>query len=157
MARIAPNVLAGFDSLGLFRCFSHSSISSLGHAGRAPSLAKMFWSKAVKYVAWLMFTGAVLVLSPAGAMHVTDAIAHVGVDSCGRNAICGLRNPEDVVRLGSTRFAIASSLARAPRSLSHLYLVDLASRIATPLVPTMDPDTQLSWTPTALGPRTSAR
>lgn len=113
----------------------------------------MFWSKTVKYVAWLLFTGAVLVLSPAGAMHVTDGIAHVGVDSCGRNAICGLRNPEDVVRLGSTRFAIASSLARAPRSLSHLYLVDLASRIATPLVPTMDPDTQRSLDPNCTPPQ----
>ena len=107
----------------------------------------------MKYLAWLLFTGAVLVLSPAGAMHVTDGIAHAGVDSCGRNAICGLRNPEDVVRLGSTRFAVASSLARAPHSLSHLYLVDLASRIAKPLVPMMNQDTQRSLDPDCTPPR----
>ena len=105
----------------------------------------------MKCLAWLLFAGAVFVLSPASAAQSPRGIARV--DPCGRNAICRLRNPEDVVRLGSTRFAIASSLARAPDSQSHLYLVDLASRNATPLVPTMNPDTQRSLDPDCAPPQ----
>jgi len=105
----------------------------------------------MKCLAWLLFAGTVLVLSPASATQSPSGIAHA--DPCGRNAICGLRNPEDVVRLGSTRFAIASSLARAPDSLSHLYLVDLASKNATPLVPTMNPATQRSLDPNCAPPQ----
>src|SRR5690348_8815710 len=105
----------------------------------------------MKCLAWLLFAGAVLVLSPASATQSPSGIAHA--DPCGRNAICGLRNPEDVVRLGSTRFAIASSLARAPDSLSHLYLVDLASKNAAPLVPTMNRDTQRPLDPHCAPPQ----
>ena len=107
----------------------------------------------MKCLAWLLLTGTVFVLSPARAMQFPGGIAHVSADPCGRNAICGLRNPEDVVRLGSTRFAIASSLARAPDSQSHLYLVDLASKDAAPLVPTMGPDTQRSLDPNCAPPQ----
>lgn len=107
----------------------------------------------MKCLAWLLVAGAVLVLSPASAMRSPDGVAHASADPCGRDAICGLRNPEDVVRLGSTRFAIASSLARAPDSPDHLYLVDLASRNAKPLVPTMDPDTQRSLDPSCAPPQ----
>lgn len=110
----------------------------------------------MKYFAWLLLVGAVLVLSPAGAMRLSRDSAHVSVDSCGRNAICGLRNPEDVVRLGSSRFAIASSLARAPDSLSHLYLVNLASKIAAPIVPTMSPEARHSLDPRCAAPRNFA-
>jgi hypothetical protein len=65
---------------------------------------------------------------------------------CGRNAICGLGNPEDAVRLGGTRFVIASSLAPGADSQGHLHLVDLASRDTAPLVP-MGPDTRRSLDP----------
>ena len=106
----------------------------------------------MKCLAWLFVTSAVLVLSPAGAMRL-PGVAHASADSCGRDAICGLKNPEDVVRLGSTRFAIASSLARAPHSPSHLYLVDLASRNATPLVARVNPDTQRSLDPNCAPPQ----
>ena len=104
-------------------------------------------------LAWLLFAGAVLMLSPARASQSPGGAAHVGMDPCGRNAICGLRNPEDVVRLGSTQFAIASSLARAPDSQSHLYLVDLASKDAAPLVPKMDPPAKRSLDPNCAPPR----
>jgi hypothetical protein len=109
----------------------------------------------MKYLAWLLLTTAVLVFSPASFGRSLDGIAHVSGDACGRNAICGLRNPADVVRLASTRFAIASSLTRAPHSLSHLYLVDLASKVATPLLPTMspDPDAQRSLDPGCAAPQ----
>ena len=107
----------------------------------------------MKCLAWLLFAGAVLMLSPARASQSPGGAAHVGMDPCGRNAICGLRNPEDVVRLGSTQFAIASSLARAPDSQSHLYLVDLASKDAAPLVPKMDPPAKRSLDPNCAPPR----
>lgn len=107
----------------------------------------------MKCLVWLLLTNAVLVLSPASVGRSLDGIAHASADACGRNAICGLRNPEDVVRLGNTRFAIASSLTRAPHSPSHLYRVDLASRVATPLLPTMDPDTQRSLDPDCAAPQ----
>jgi len=107
----------------------------------------------MKYLAWLLSTGAVLVLPPASATQLPGGIAHAGVDSCGRNAICGLKNPEDVVRLGSTQFAIASSLTRSPDSPSHLYLVELSSRTATPLVPKLNPDTQRSLDPGCAPPQ----
>lgn len=107
----------------------------------------------MKYLTLLLFTGAVLVLSPASAMQSSGGVAPLSADRCGRNAICGLRNPEDVVRLGSTQFAIASSLARAPLSPSHLYLVDLASMTAAPLVPTMNPGTQRSLDPSCAPPQ----
>lgn len=63
--------------------------------------------------------------------------ASVREGNCRPHGICGLRNPEDVVRLGDSKFAIASSLARAPGSTSHLYLVDMESGTAVPLVPVM--------------------
>jgi len=107
----------------------------------------------MKCLAWLLLTGTVFVFSPASATQSSGGIEHASADLCGRNAICGLKNPEDVVRLGSTRFAIASSLVRAPQSPSHLYLVDLASRNATPLLPTMGPDTQRSLDPNCAPPQ----
>jgi hypothetical protein len=107
----------------------------------------------MKYLAWLLLIGTVFVLSPASATQPSGGIERVSAGSCGRNAICGLRNPEDVVRLGSTRFAIASSLARAPGSPNHLYLVDLASGNATPLVATVNPDTQRSLDPNCAPPQ----
>lgn len=117
------------------------------------NLAESSWSRTMRYLAWSLFTSAVLALPPASAMRLPGGSAHVSADPCGRNAICGLRNPEDVVRLGSTRFAIASSLARAPHSPSHLYLVDLASRHASPLAPTMSPGTQRSLDPDCAPPQ----
>jgi len=107
----------------------------------------------MKCLVWLLAAGVVLVHSPAHASQSSGDAAHVSVDSCGRNAICGLKNPEDVVRLGNTRFAVASSLARAPDSQSHLYLVDLASKNAAPLLPTMDPATQRSLDPDCAPPQ----
>jgi hypothetical protein len=106
----------------------------------------------MKYLALLLFSGAVFAVSPASAMRLRGGIAHATVNSCGRNAICGLTNPEDVVRLGSTQFAIASSLARAPHSPSHLYLVDFASKVAAPIVPSKSPYTKRSLDPTCAPP-----
>lgn len=57
------------------------------------------------------------------------------VESCRAREICGLKNPEDVIRLGQTHWAIASRLALDPSSPGALYLVDLKARKARVLVP----------------------
>lgn len=60
------------------------------------------------------------------------ASAHAAA-ACGAGAICGLKNPEDVVRVGSSPWAIASRLARDPSAASGLYLVNLKAKRARAL------------------------
>lgn len=91
----------------------------------------------MKYFICLLCSTVILAFPLAGFARVPAATAPMREPHCGHDAICGLKNPEDVVRLGDSHFAIASSFARARHSVSHLYLVDLASRTAKPLVPTL--------------------
>lgn len=51
---------------------------------------------------------------------------------CGVDTICGVKNAEDMVRLGDSRWALAGRLARGP---GGFYLVDLKARTAAPLMP----------------------
>lgn len=82
--------------------------------------------------------GPALLATTAWAAPAAPAAAKVaGADAaCGRTAICGLRNPEDVVAVEGTRWAIASQLA------GGLMLVDLEARTATPITPTVPKQAQ---------------
>lgn len=77
--------------------------------------------------------GPVLLATTAWAAPAAPTtVKPAGADAaCGRTAICGLRNPEDVVPVQGTRWAIASQLA------GGLMLVDLETRVATPITPTV--------------------
>jgi len=54
---------------------------------------------------------------------------------CTRDQICGLKNPEDFVRLAGSPWAIVSRLAKGPVPGGGLFLVDLERRTARALVP----------------------
>ena len=58
-----------------------------------------------------------------------------GASACGKSEICGLKNPEDMIRLADTRWAIVSRLGRDASAPGGFSLVDLRAGTARVLVP----------------------
>jgi len=56
-------------------------------------------------------------------------------EACGQDEVCGLKNPEDMIRVGDSRFALVSRLARDPEVPGGFSLIDLDRRIARALPP----------------------
>ncbi len=56
-------------------------------------------------------------------------------ESCGQNEICGLKNPEDMISVDGSRWAIVSRLGRDPQTPGGFSLVDLQARTARVLLP----------------------
>jgi hypothetical protein len=54
---------------------------------------------------------------------------------CGPAEICGLKNPEDMVRLDGTRWAVVSRLGRDPNAAGGFSLIDLKTQTARVLMP----------------------
>jgi hypothetical protein len=69
---------------------------------------------------------------------VAPSNADLGVraaESCGHTEICGPKNPEDMIRVRGTRWALVSRLGRDPHAPGGFSLVDLSaltSRVLTP-------------------------
>jgi hypothetical protein len=78
-----------------------------------------------------------IVLSALGALssplyskaHAAESIP------CSRNEICGLKNPEDMVRLDGTSWVVASQMGKDPRMPGGFTLLDLKARTARVLTP----------------------
>jgi hypothetical protein len=49
--------------------------------------------------------------------------------NCGQNEICGLKNAEDIVRVGSTRFAVVGRLAKDPEVAGGFSLLDWTRKL----------------------------
>jgi hypothetical protein len=56
-------------------------------------------------------------------------------DSCKHDQICGLKNPEDMIRVPGSNWAILSRLAKDAKGPGSFSLVDLERRTARPLIP----------------------
>lgn len=71
-----------------------------------------------------------------GASVLLGGPATVGAaEPCGRNEICGLKNPEDMISLKGSRWALVSRLGRDPNAPGGFSLVDLESRTSRVLAP----------------------
>jgi hypothetical protein len=68
------------------------------------------------------------------ALIIAPSPAHAAA-ACTHDQICGLENPEDVVRLPGSPWAIASRLAKDPTVPASLVLIDLEHRTARALRP----------------------
>jgi hypothetical protein len=67
----------------------------------------------------LVSTGVLLAATLLGAR-----IAVRASEPCGQDEICGLKNPEDMIRVGGTRWVLVSRLARVPQAPGGFSLVD---------------------------------
>lgn len=78
----------------------------------------------------LVVTGILLTFGLLSARTVVRA-----AEPCGHNEICGLKSPEDMIRVGGTRWALVSHLARDPQAPGGFSLVDLDTQTARRLAP----------------------
>ena len=79
-----------------------------------------------------IFVGASVLFTAAGLIPNVQLRA---AEPCGQEEICGLKNPEDMIRIADTHWALVSRLARDPQAAGGFSLVDLDRRVARPLSP----------------------